>query len=62
MKLSSNYFAEAIEEIEYFREKLNWKSVDDIDKFLFKLLQYLKDAEMTIKNYEEDSNENNTTE
>jgi len=59
MKLSSDYFAEEIEKIEYFREKLNWKSVKDVDKFLVELMQYLKDAEMTIKNYEEDNDEKN---
>jgi hypothetical protein len=59
LKLHSSYFAEEIEEVEYFREKLNWKSIKDVDKFLVELLQYLKDAEMTIKNYEEDNNENN---
>jgi hypothetical protein len=60
MKIHSDYFAEEIEEVEYFREKLNWKSVDDVDKFLVELLQYLKDAEMTIKNYEEEVNENSS--
>jgi len=57
MKLSSDYFAEEIEEVEYFREKLNWKSIDDVDEFLVELMQYLFDAKMTIKNYEEDTNE-----
>jgi pantothenate kinase len=59
MKIHSDYFAEEIEDVQCFREKLNWKSVNDVDKFLVKLMQYLKDAEMTIKNYEEGNNENN---
>ena len=59
LKLHSSYFGEEIEEVEYFRKKLNWKSIDDVDEFLVELMQYLFDAKMTIKNYEEDDNENN---
>lgn len=60
MKLKHAYFQNMIKEIDEFREKLNWKSIENVDAMLIELKQYMFDATMTVKEWEEDSkNENN---